>query len=168
MAPVQPMTAFPSLVHSGQPRTVYRNPLAAESGHGAKLWDVHTSQAGSPGTTFSGKPLAELLSGKRLACRCKNGGKAEFDKSCSIPSFQKVMSHLSQSSMPSEHSTMRRLNLKRWYCSADCMSESFDRHNSITGSTAFRPSDLLPEHHAFVHGMLHCRHITARFPTCPY
>ena len=63
--PVQPMPAAPFCVQRVPHYTLYHEPLATETGLGAKLWDVRASQKGSPRNAFSGMQSAALSSSVR-------------------------------------------------------------------------------------------------------
>lgn len=60
MPNVHPMTGSPSRMHRAQRHTAQHDPFSTDSELGAKLWDVRTSQKGSPRQAFSGDSPAAL------------------------------------------------------------------------------------------------------------
>ena len=148
-APVQPMAGYPPYMQRSQNHALRYGAVTTDSNLGAKLWDVRTSQRGSPHLAFSGEsPTLLLWAGTASAPE-----NVTCNRACRlfhVPQNMILASRGDFALSPEHHAfhTVSRLS-----SSADCMSESVDWQNSITGSTAFHPSDLLPEDHAFIHGM---------------
>ena len=69
MPHMQPMAGSPSRMQRAHPHTAYHDPSTINSDLGAKLWDVRTSQKGSPRQAFSGGSPAGLSEHVSTTCR---------------------------------------------------------------------------------------------------